>query len=60
MTAILGGVEGTIMHAITEMSPLNNVSAVRRFMKMLNQLAEKATPLHELLSNKNKWNWEEC
>ena len=54
----------TKIRAITEMSPPNNVSAVRRFMGMVNQLgkfcpklAEKARPLHDLLSSKNEWNW---
>ena len=54
------------VQAVTEMSPPNNISEVRRFMGMINQLsmfcpqlANKAKPINELLSNKNDWMWGE-
>ena len=54
------------VRAITEMPSPQNVSDVRRFMGMANQLskfcpqlADTAKPIHDLLSNKNAWVWEE-
>jgi len=54
------------VRAITEMPPPKNVSEVRRFMGMVNQLgkfcsqlADKAKPIHELLSSKSGWFWGE-
>ena len=44
------------------MLPPNNVSTVRRFMGMVNQLGKfcpKLAPLHEFLSSKNDCNWGE-
>lgn len=52
------------VHAITAMPPPTNISEVRRFMGMANQLgkfcpqlANKAKPINELLSSKNGWTW---
>ena len=51
--------------AIVNMKPPNNVSELRRFMRMANQmgkftprLAELSQPLRELLSTKRQWAWE--
>ena len=51
--------------AIVNMKPPNNVSELRRFMGMANQmekftprLAELSQPLRELLSTKRQWAWE--
>ena len=50
--------------AIAQMKPPENVSELRRFMGMVNQLgkfsrnlAELTQPLQELLSKKNAWMW---
>ena len=50
--------------AITDIPPPNNVTELRRFMGMANQLgkfsnklAELTQPLRELLSKKNQWLW---
>ena len=50
--------------AIREMPAPTNISEVQCFMGMVNQLrkfcprlANKAKPIHELLSNKNDWYW---
>ena len=50
--------------AIQQMKPPENVSALRRFMGMVNQLgqfsphiAEISQPLRELLSTKRAWTW---
>ena len=52
------------VNAIQEMSPLRNVSKLRRFLGMINQqskfapcLAENTKPLRDLLSKKNHWSW---
>ena len=56
----------TKVQTIREMPAATNISEVRRFMGMVNQLgkfcpqlANKAKPIHELLSNKNDWYWGE-
>ena len=50
--------------AIAEMKPPQNVSELRRFMGMVNQLgkfspnlADLTRPLRELLSKRNAWTW---
>ena len=50
--------------AVAEMKPPENVSDVRRFLGMVNQLskfsanlAEKTKPIRELLEKHNEWNW---
>jgi hypothetical protein len=52
------------VQAIQEMEPPTNISEVRRFLGMINQLskfcaglAEKTKPLRDLLSTKNVWLW---
>jgi len=52
------------VQAIREMPAPTNISEVRHFMGMVNQLgkfcpqlANKDKPIHELLSNKNDWYW---
>ena len=52
--------------AITDMAVPSNISELRRFLGMVNQLskfspelAEKSKPLRELLSTKNEWTWGE-
>ena len=52
------------VQAITEMETPKNVSEVRRFLGMVNQLskfspniAEKSMSLRELLNSKNAWTW---
>ena len=49
---------------ITNMAVLSNISELRRFLGMVNQLskfsselAEKSKTLRELLSTKNEWTW---
>ena len=51
--------------ALVNMKPPNNVSELRRFMGMANQmgkftprLAELSQPLRELMSTKRQWAWE--
>ena len=52
------------VHAIQAMKPPTNISELRRFLGMVNQLskfspglAEKTKPLRDLLSTKNQWMW---
>ena len=50
--------------AITELKPPENVSGVRRFLGMINQLSKfsenlavKTKPIRELLEKRNEWYW---
>ena len=52
------------VQAIHEMKPPSNVTELRRFLGMINQLskfsphlANKTQPLRALLSSKNHWSW---
>ena len=52
------------VHAIQAMEPPSNMSELRRFLGMVNQLskfspglADKTKPLRDLLSSKNQWMW---
>ena len=53
------------IHAVKELPPPTNVSELRRFLGMVNQLskflprvAEETKPLRNLLSTKNQWHWD--
>ena len=55
------------IRAICDMKPLSNLTELRRFLGMLNQLSkfsphltDKTQPLRELLSTKTQWVWEEA
>ena len=59
------GADPEKIRAISEMPELENVSDVRRFLGMTNQLnkfsptlAEKSKPLRELLNKENQWAWD--
>jgi hypothetical protein len=52
------------IQAIKDMNPPSNVSDVRRFLGMVNQLSKCSgrlalltEPLRELLKKKNEWSW---
>ena len=53
------------IRAVKELPPPTNVSELRRFLGMVNQLskflprvAEETKPLRDLLSTKNQWHWD--
>ena len=53
------------IHAVKDLPPPQNVSELRQFLGMVNQLskflprvAEETKPLRDLLSKKNQWHWD--